>query len=145
MALRLWSNLFNGKSVDTGKGSMLNYIYIGVGTLLVLALSNFATYNVAKSTGFDQGKASVTAQLLEKNLEQLKNHSIALADQQKAFNDGVSKLNQQLADHSQTTKIIHTNTEKEIAKPLYIDVCIPSSGVQLITEATRTLNSKRVP
>lgn len=122
---------------------MLNYIYIGVGTLLVLALSNFATYNVAKSTGFDQGKASVTTQLLEKNLEQLKNHSIALADQQKAFNDGVSKLNQQLTDHSQTTKIIHTNTEKEILKPIYLEVCFPSSGVKLLSETAQTLNSKR--
>lgn len=124
---------------------MLNYIYIGAASLLLLVGTNTATYYMANSIGFEQGEASVKTKLLEASISDLKNHTIALTEQQKAFNEGVAKLNKDLADHSQTVKIIQTNTEKEIEKPVYIDICIPSSGVQLITDSARTFNTKRVP
>ena len=93
---------------------------------------------------YSEGKDAEKMETAAATIEQLNQNMVALARQQTDFNDGVVRLNTTLAEHSKTTTYINNSVEKEIEKPVYKYIGVPSSGMQLIADTASALNSKRV-
>jgi len=121
---------------------MLNfklYIYVGIVFIILLITASSLSYYMGRS----DGKLIVERKVNEENIKALRQNSIELVEQQQVFNESVTALNNALSKHSQTVKIIQTNTLKEIEKPMYREV-VPESGYQLIMDSAIALNEKRV-
>ncbi len=121
---------------------MLNfklYIYVGIVFIILLITASSLSYYMGRS----DGKLIVERKVNEENIKALRQNSIELVEQQQVFNESVTALNNALSKHSQTVKIIQTNTLKEIEKPMYREV-VPESGYQLIMDSAIALNDKRV-
>lgn len=114
-------------------------------SILVVVIVLIGTHAGVWYFGYQKGKDSYKAGVLEATVETLINNAKDLADQQARFNDSVTQLNNRLDEHGQTVKIINTNMEKELEKAAYRNTSIPDSGMQLLTNNANALNSKRVP
>ena len=113
---------------------------VALSTVLIIV----GAYFLGHWIGHDAGFASCNTSVLENNITKLTDHAKDLATQQATFNESVDALNKHLADHSQTTQIINTRVEKEVAKNIYRDIIVPVSGMQLLADNANTLNSKRM-
>ena len=95
--------------------------------------------------GYKLGYAASKVDQLEATVTKLEDHAKELATQQAEFNDSVTALNTSLTENNKTVKIITTNTEREIEKPVYHTTVVPASGMQLLADNATELNAKRIP
>ena len=93
---------------------------------------------------YSEGRDAEKIEVANAAIDQLNKNMVSLAQQQTDFNDGVVRLNTTLVEHSKTTTYINNIVEKEIEKPVYKYIGVPSSGMQLIADTASALNSKRV-
>lgn len=116
-------------------------LIILLGSILLL----ITTHVVVGYVWYEKGINSSDRKILTETVKQLETHQADLAKQQNEFNKSVEDLNKKLDSHTQTVKIINTNTEHEIAKIVYRDTLVPDTGMQLLADNASALNAKRVP
>lgn len=119
-------------------------LYLKIAKILGAILLVIAILTGVYYAGYQKGMATCQISVMDSTITKLEDHAKELANQQANFNESVESLNKTLADHTQTTKIINTNVEKEVEKIVYRNILVPSSGMFVLADNASTLNSKRI-
>lgn len=114
-------------------------LIILLGSIIVLSLAGWGAYFY----GYDKGYASYETKNLKATIEALEKNAETLLAQQARFNESISALNTRLDNQKQTVKVITTNTEREISKPVYTETVVPDTGIQLMIDNANKLNAIR--